>query len=107
MLDVVGGAWGSVVCWLFCSVSRLSGSMIFAMEKVKFLHGVGEVTLSGGRLVGVSVAIALPVENGCMVGLEMETTKDRSVYFIRQDSACTARRCVASVRARGMSLPSL
>lgn len=30
-----------------------------------------------------------------------------SVYFIRQDSACTARRCVASVRARGMSLPSL
>lgn len=46
--------------------------MIFAIEKVKFLHGAGEVTLSGGRLVGVSVAIALPVENGCMV--------DRSVY---------------------------
>lgn len=41
--------------------------MIFAIEKVKFLHGAGEVTLSGGRLVGVSVAIALPVENGCMV----------------------------------------
>lgn len=45
----------------------MSGSMIFAIEKVKFLQGAGEVTLSGGRLVGVSVAIVLPVENGCMV----------------------------------------
>lgn len=41
--------------------------MILAMEKVKFLQGAGEVTLSGGRLVGVSVAIVLPVENGCMI----------------------------------------
>lgn len=54
----------------FCSVSRLSGSIIFAMEKVRFRQGsVGEVTLSGGKLVGVSVAIVLPVENGCMVNL--------------------------------------
>lgn len=43
--------------------------MIFAMEKVRFRQGVGEVTLSGGRLVGVSVAIALPVANGCIVDL--------------------------------------
>lgn len=43
--------------------------MIFAMEKVRFRQGVGEITLSGGRLVGVSVAIALPVANGCIVEL--------------------------------------
>lgn len=71
-----------VVCWLLllCSVRRLSGSMIFAIEKVKFLHGAGEVTLSGGRLVGVSVAIALPVENGCMV--EILQSGNRKVFKI-------------------------
>lgn len=71
---VVGGAGGSGGAGgtglAFCSVSRLSGSMIFAMEKVRFRQGVGEVTLSGGRLVGVSVAIVLPVANGCIVGLQ-------------------------------------
>lgn len=44
--------------------------MIFAIEKVKFREGGGELTFSGGRLVGVSVAIVLPVENGCMICLE-------------------------------------
>lgn len=68
---VVVGTVGGGGTWLaFCSVSRLSGSIIFAIEKVRLRQGVGEVTLSGGRLVGVSVAIVLPVANGCMVGLQ-------------------------------------
>jgi len=66
VVDGAGGGGGLTLC----SVSRLSGSIIFAMEKVRFRQGVGEVTLSGGRLVGVSVAIVLPVANGCMVGLQ-------------------------------------
>lgn len=64
-VDGGGGTWLA-----FCSVSRLSGSMIFAIENVRLRLGVGEVTLSGGRLVGVSVAIVLPVANGCMVSLQ-------------------------------------
>lgn len=59
--------------------------MIFAMEKVKFLHGAGEVTLSGGRLVGVSVAIALPVENGCMVDRSCNQGTVFNISFRKDD----------------------
>lgn len=52
------------------SVRRLSGSMILAMENVRFRQGVEEVTLSGGRLVGGSVAIVLPDANGCILRLK-------------------------------------
>lgn len=46
---------------------RLSGSIIFAMENVKFRHGVGDGPRSGGKLVGGSVAIVVLVENGCIM----------------------------------------
>ena len=59
--------------------------MIFAIEKVKFLHGAGEVTLSGGRLVGVSVAIALPVENGCMVDRSCNQGTVFNISFRKDD----------------------
>lgn len=78
--------------------------MIFAMEKVKFLHGVGEVTLSGGRLVGVSVAIVLPVENGCMVW--PGNGNDRG-QFILHGHLCFHAGCRAawvSVRGNGRPL---
>lgn len=55
--------------------------MIFAIEKVKFLHGAGEVTLSGGRLVGVSLAIVLPLENGCMVEILQSGNRNRDQVF--------------------------
>lgn len=52
---------------------RLSGSMIFAMEKVRFLQGVGDGARSGGKDVGGSVAIVLLEEKGCILDLESET----------------------------------
>lgn len=46
--------------------------MILAIEKVRFLQGVGDVTLSGDKLVGGSVDMALLDTNGCMVSIWKE-----------------------------------
>lgn len=43
--------------------------MILAIEKVRLRQGVGEVTLPGGKLVGVSVAIVWLDENGCIASI--------------------------------------
>ena len=70
--------------------------MIFAMEKVKFLHGAGEVTLSGGRLVGVSVAIALPVENGCMVDRSCNQGTVFNISFRKDDEFQKKKKRISS-----------
>ena len=79
--------------------------MIFAMEKVKFLHGAGEVTLSGGRLVGVSVAIALPVENGCMVDRSCNQGTVFKISFRKDDEFKKKKKKESQARRTKRFLP--